>query len=84
MKKQKTLTEKSVSLTELQNPEKALAESGDNPVAVLRHGQVIGYFVPKAAVEQPIFEYADSKKIDRILEENKDKHQPVLDYLKDK
>ena len=81
---QKTLPEKSVSVTELQNPEKVLAEAGGGPVAVMRNGEVVGYFVPKSAVEQPTFEYMDSAELDRILEENKAKHQPVLDYLQDK
>ena len=72
---------KKISLAELQDPETALAKSGGNPVAVLHRGRIIGYFIPKTAVEKPTFEYMDSAELDRILEENEDKHQPVLDYL---
>lgn len=79
---QKIPSSKSVSLAELQNPEKAPAESGGDPVAVMRQGRVIGYFVPQSAVGATRVEYADSAEVKRALEENKDKHQPVLDYLK--
>lgn len=81
---EKILSSKTVSLTELRDPAKVLAQAGDSPVAVLNRNHVVGYFVPKSAVDQENFTSADPTKVAQLLEEKAEKHQPVLDYLKDK
>jgi hypothetical protein len=81
---EKILTHKTVSLTELRDPTKVLANAGDSPVAVLNRNNVVGYFVPKAAVDRVDFEYADSAEVRKILQESIQEHQAILDYLKDK
>ena len=73
---------KAASAADTQNLKKALAESGGGPVAVTDRGRVTGYLVPQAGAGVTYFEYSDRAEIKRLLEENKDKHQPVLDYLK--
>lgn len=81
---EKILSSKTVSLTELRDPAKVLSQAGDSPVAVLNRNNVVGYFVPKSAVDQVELTQADSARVKQLLDENKEKHQPVLDYLKDK
>lgn len=81
---EKVLSSKTVSLTELRDPAKVLAKAGDSPVAVLNRNNVVGYFVPKSAVDQLDIEAADPDRVQQLLADNSDKHQPVLDYLKDK
>ena len=81
---EKILASKAVSLTELRDPAKVLAQAGDSPVAVLNRSNVVGYFVPKSAVDKVHFEYADHADVQKVFEKNSDKHKPVLDYLRDK
>lgn len=78
---EKLLSNKTVSLTELRDPAKVLSNAGDSPVAVLNRNNVVGYFVPKSAVDQINIEYAGSGDVEKLLKANADKHQPVLDYL---
>lgn len=81
---ERILSSKTVSLTELRDPAKVLSKAGDSPVAVLNRNNVVGYFVPKSAIDQLSIEYADSSDVEKLLKDNADKHKPVLDYLKDK
>lgn len=81
---EKMLTNKTVSLTELRDPAKVLANAGDSPVAVLNRNKVVGYFVPNSAVNQIDFEMADSAEVQKILKESLEADRAVLDYLKDK
>nr|CAA6830704.1 MAG: Unknown protein [uncultured Thiotrichaceae bacterium] len=81
---QKILANKTVSMTELRDPAKVLANAGDSPVAVLNRNKVVGYFVPNAAVEDVEFEQADDEAVKKLLAETLDIDQPVLDYLQDK
>ena len=81
---QKILTHKTVSLTELRDPAKVLANAGDSPVAVLNRNKVVGYFVPSSVVDDVSFEQADSDEVRKLLFETQDIDQPVLDYLQDK
>jgi len=81
---QKILANKTVSMTELRDPAKVLANAGDTPVAVLNRNKVVGYFVPNAAVEDVEFEQADDEAVKKLLAETLDIDQPVLNYLQDK
>lgn len=81
---EKLLTNKTVSLTELRDPAKVLEKAGDTPVAILNRNKVVGYIVPDSAVNVVAFKRVDSEKLKQVLADNKVKHQPVLDYLKDK
>ncbi len=45
---EKILSSKTVSLTKLRDPAKALSKAGNSPVAVLNRNNVVGYFVPKS------------------------------------
>ncbi len=81
---EKMLTNKTVSLTELRDPAKVLANAGDTPVAVLNRNRVVGYFVPKSAVCQNDYELTNSADVQKLLVETAEQDQPVLAYLKDK
>ena len=81
---QTILTNKTVSMTELRDPAKVLANAGDSPVAVLNRNHVVGYFVPKSVVGKVSFTYAEPGEVRRILDQSVEKHQAVLDYLRDK
>lgn len=81
---EKILSSKTVSLTELRDPAKVLSEAGDSPVAVLNRNNVVGYFVPKSAVDQVEVAEADPEAVKELLEQKARHHQPVLNYLKDK
>jgi len=81
---EKLLTNKTVSLTELRDPAKVLANAGDTPVAVLNRNTVVGYFVPNSAVAQIEIEYSDSKSVKASLARSTKDNQELLDYLEDK
>jgi hypothetical protein len=84
MKMEKLLTRKTVSLTELRDPAKVLANAGDTPVAVLNRNKVVGYFVPNSAVDQTNFEMADSTEVQKTVDASIERNKAVLDYLQDK
>lgn len=81
---EKMLTNKTVSLTELRDPAKVIANAGDTPVAILNRNKVVGYFVPKSAVSLDKVEMADHAEVLKLLTDTAEQDQPVLDYLKDK
>ena len=84
MKMEKLLTRKTVSLTELRDPAKVLANAGDSPVAVLNRNKVVGYLVPNTAVNQTDFEIADSAEAQKTVDASIERNKAVLDYLQDK
>ena len=81
---QKILANKTVSMTELRDPAKVLANAGDSPVAVLNRNKVVGYLVPNSVVEDTSFETASDDEVKQLLAATKTTDDPVLDYLKDK
>lgn len=81
---QRILAHKTVSLTELRDPAKVLTQAGSSTVAVLNRNHVVGYFVPKAAVDQVKFEYAGKAEVLGMLKQSRNEVEPILDYLKDK
>ena len=81
---EKLLTRKTVSLTELRDPAKVLANAGDSPVAVLNRNKVVGYLVPNSAVNQTDFEIVDSAEAQKTVDASIERNKAVLDYLQDK
>ena len=81
---ERILANKTVSLTELRDPAKVLAGAGDSPVAVLNRSNVVGYFVPKSAVDNVDFRYADTVDVKKTVDESIEQNKELLDYLKDK
>lgn len=65
------LTEKTVSLSELNDPEKVAEIADDESPAI-------------SVEDEPRFELADPDEVDAAIGKRKDKIQPILDYLKDK
>lgn len=79
------LTNHIATMTELREPHKVLERSGGKPVAILKNSAVVGYLVPQEAVEaQPEARYATMEEVLEVLEQSRERVQPVLDYLKDK
>lgn len=81
---QKILAHKTVSMTELRDPAKVLANAGDSPVAVLNRNKVVGYFVPNTVVEEIEFEPANSVEVQQTADASVARHRDILNYLKDK
>lgn len=81
---EKMLSNKTVSFTELRDPAKVLAHAGDSPVAVLNRNKVVGYFVPKTAVDQVSYEMASSDDVKKAIQDTTKQDAKILDYLKDK
>ena len=84
MKMEKLLARKTVSLTELRDPAKVLANAGDSPVAVLNRNKVVGYLVPNSAVDQTDFEMADGAEVQKAVDVSIERNKAVLRYLQDK
>lgn len=79
------LTNQIATMTEMREPQKVLDRAGGKPVAVLKNSQLVGYFVPAEAVTPPdTYRYATLEEVMAIMEESRDRVQPVLDYLRDK
>jgi len=81
---QTLLTNKTVSMTELREPAKVFNQAGNQPVAVMNRNQVVGYFVPVAAVEKLQFEAASAADVQATLARRRPAIAPVLKYLEDK
>ena len=64
---ERILANKTVSLTELRDPAKVLSGAGESPVAVLNRSKVVGYFLPKSAVDNVDFRYADTVDEKKLL-----------------
>jgi len=78
------LTEKTVLLNELGDPEKVAEKTGDESPAILDSDEPGGFPSTASVVDEPCFELADSDEVDAAIAKRKDKIQPILDYLKDK
>ncbi len=81
---ERILAHKTVSLTELRDPAKVLAGAGQSPVAVLNRNHVVGYFVPKSAVDNVDFRYGDTLNVQKTVDESIEQNKELIDYLKDK
>ena len=81
---QTLLTNKTVSLTEMRNPGKIIADAGNKPVAILNRNKVEGYFVPVSAVDKISFESASSDAVAAVLAKRKAPLAPIVKYLQDK
>jgi antitoxin StbD len=79
------LTNHIATMTEMREPHKVLERSGGKPVAVLKNSQLVGYFVPEAAVpEEGQVRRVTMEEIRAHLDGSRARVQPVLDYLRDK
>jgi antitoxin StbD len=79
------LTNHIATMTEMREPHKVLERSGGKPVAILKNSQLVGYFVPEAAVpEEGQVRYATSDEFEAAFEATRARAQPILDYLRDK
>jgi len=81
---EKTLTNQFASLTELREPNKVIEKAGDKPVAIMNRNSILGYYVPKSALNisgNPTASVADVKA---VLHTRKRVMQPVNEFLKDK
>ena len=81
---QDILANKTVGLTELREPKKVIEEAGDQPVAVMNRNQVVGYFVPVAAVERFELKYASDAEFDAVLREQDAMTADGVAYLRDR
>ena len=78
------LTKKTVSITELREPKKVLESAGSQPVAVLNRSNVVGYFVPVAAVEKLEYSAASDAELDTLMGSLDDNTRAVNEYLKER
>ncbi|HPE59890.1 MAG TPA: prevent-host-death family protein [Thiolinea sp.] len=81
---QTLLARKSVSMTELREPAKVFAQAGEQPVAIMNRNQVVGYFVPSAAVTLSALETVSSEELKMTLQKRRPAINNVLKYLEDK
>jgi len=81
---ERILANKTISLTELREPEKVLAKAGNSPVAVLNHSHVVGYFVPKSAVDDTTLNFSAKESKQETLEQCLADNKDLIDYLRDK
>ena len=78
------LTPHIATMTELREPHKVFERSGGKPVAILKNSAVVGYLVPKEAVDHGNHRVATLEEVMESLERRRAVNQPVLDYLRDK
>lgn len=79
------LTQHIATITELREPQKVLARSGGEPVAILKNSQVVAYLVPQETVERVgEHQVATMEEVMESLQKRRKVNQPVLDYLRDK
>jgi hypothetical protein len=81
---QTLLAHKTVSMTELREPAKVFSQAGGKAVAIMNRNQVVGYFVPTAAVEKIQFEAATLADVEATLTQRRPFIGGVLKYLEDK
>jgi len=81
---EKLLTNQVASLTELREPNKVIEKAGDRPVAIMNRNSVLGYYVPKSALDISGNVTASVTDVEAILKKRKRVMQPVNDCLKDK
>jgi antitoxin StbD len=78
------LSSLTASLTELREPNKVIAKAGNQPVAILKRIEAIGYFVPKSAVSEIELVSASIAQVDDFIKNELGQIDHVLEYLKDK
>ncbi len=78
------LTKKTVSITELREPNKVIDQAGSEPVAILNRSNLVGYFVPVGAVKNFQFSICETEDVTRALNAVDENVVAVNDYLKDK
>jgi antitoxin StbD len=78
------MARKVVGMTDLREPKKVLEEAGSDPVAVMNRNDVVGYFVPAAAVNRIVFRDATIEELDAILDSQDELTAEGVAYLKDK
>lgn len=81
---QTLLTRKTISMTELREPAKVFSQAGDSPVAILNRNQVVGYFVPVAAVDNIQTRPSGLEATKRAFAAQQERLAPALAYLRDK
>ena len=81
---EKLLTPRTVSLTEFREPNKVIAKAGNQPIAILNHNELIGYFVPKSALVEMELEVASNDQLKAFLKNKLSNIKHVLNYFKSK
>ena len=81
---QRLLATKTVSMVDMREPGKVLAEANGEPVAVLKNNKCVGYFVPAERVGEDADGYASSDDVMTAFDTDVARIAPALDYLKDK
>ena len=81
---QTLLSRKSISMTELREPAKVIAQAGNLPVAILNRSQVVGYFVPVSAISPTSLVAVDSAALRTVLARRRPAVAATLKYLEDK
>ena len=81
---EKLLTPFIATIEDIQHPERVFEKSEGQPVAVFDGSDLVGYFVPAAAVHRVTYRYATKEEVLEVLEQGRERSQPILDYLKDK
>ncbi|QTR47505.1 prevent-host-death family protein [Thiothrix litoralis] len=81
---QTLLSRKSISMTELREPAKVIAQAGNCPVAILNRSQVVGYFVPVAAISPAPLVTAGADELGAVLARRRTAIAATLKYLEDK
>jgi antitoxin StbD len=72
------------TMTELREPQKVFDRANGQPVAILKNSALVGYLVPAEAVDQAQHRVATLEELMEVLENSRERVQPVLDYLRDK
>jgi hypothetical protein len=72
------------SLTELRQPSKVLAKSGNEPIAILNRNKVVAYLVPVGAVTNISTSPLGKEKLFEYIKNGLPKIKYVIDYLRDK
>ena len=81
---QAILARKTVSMTELREPAKVIAQAGNQPVAIMNRNQVVGYFVPTAAIDPDRITVTSDEELTAILKKRRPAIAATLKYLEDK
>ncbi|MEL6451151.1 MAG: hypothetical protein AAFQ19_07805 [Pseudomonadota bacterium] len=72
------------TMTEMRAPQKVLDRAKGQPVAVVKNANLVGYFVPAAAVAAPgAHQVVRLDAVRTALEARRAMDQPVLDDLRD-
>ncbi len=81
---QAILARKTVSMTELREPAKVIAQAGNQPVAIMNRNQVVGYFVPTSAIDPAPAPTVSDDELTTILTKRRPAIAATLKYLEDK